>query len=171
MRAAAVENLRKVLPFLDKGNDEEIPLALTQIALAETQEEEEEEREDVEDDGDDGDGGEPLKKKRDEGDDDVVVERDVLPPLLLLTLLPTTTVRVAARAQNVFMRLRVSARVLLLLSRMCSQRFSIQHHTSFFLRKTTIYSSSLFFGWDKNVKNEIMGGEFKNSFLDSHPLF
>ena len=49
MRAAAVENLRKVLPFLDKGNDEEIPLALTQIALAETQEEEEEEeeREDV----------------------------------------------------------------------------------------------------------------------------
>ena len=147
-----------MLPFLDKGNDEEIPLALTQIALAETQEEEEEEeREDVEDDGDDGDGGEPLKKKRDEGDDDVVVERDVLPPLLLLTLLPTTTVRVAARAQNVFMRLRVSARVLLLLSRMCSQRFSIQHHTSFFLRKTTIYSSSLFFGWDKNVKNEIMG--------------
>ena len=151
-----------MLPFLDKGNDEEIPLALTQIALAETQEEEEEEeeeeREDVEDDGDDGDdgdGGEPLKKKRDEGDDDVVVERDVLPPLLLLTLLPTTTVRVAARAQNVFMRLRVSARVLLLLSRMCSQRFSIQHHTSFFLGR--LYSSSLFFGWDKNVKNEIMG--------------
>ena len=75
MRAAAVENLRKV-PFLDKGNDEEIPLALTQIALTETreEEEEEEEREDVEDDGDDGDDGEPLKKKRDEGDDDVVVE-------------------------------------------------------------------------------------------------
>tara|TARA_B100001758_G_scaffold213761_1_gene198413 strand:- start:362 stop:874 length:513 start_codon:yes stop_codon:yes gene_type:complete len=170
VRAAAVENLRKVLPFLDKGNDEEIPLALTQIALAETQEEEEEEeREDVEDDGDDGDGGEPLKKKRDEGDDDVVVERDVLPPLLLLTLLPTTTVRVAARAQNVFMRLRVSARVLLLLSRMCSQRFSIQHHTSFFFEEDYGYSSSLFFGWDKNVKKRNnKWGEFKNSFLDSH---
>jgi len=172
VRAAAVENLRKV-PFLDKGNDEEIPLALTQIALAETreeeEEEEEEEREDVEDDGDDGDDGEPLKKKRDEGDDDVVVERDVLPPLLLLTLLPTTTVRVAARAQNVFMRLRVSARVLLLLSRLCSQRFSIQHHTSFFFEEDYGYSSSLFFGWDKNVKKRNnKWGEFKNSFLDSH---
>ena len=137
MRAAAVENLRKVLPFLDKGNDEEIPLALTQIALAETQEEEEEEeeREDVEDDGDDGDGGEPLKKKRDEGDDDVVVERDVLPPLLLLTFLPTTTVRVAARAQNVFMCLRVFC----CFSRGYSQRFSIHHTTRlFFLRKELV---------------------------------
>ena len=153
MRAAAVENLRKVLPFLDKGNDEEIPLALTQIALAETQEEEEEEeREDVEDDGDDGDGGEPLKKKRDEGDDDVVVERDVLPPLLLLTLLPTTTVRVAARAQNVFMRLRVSARVLLLLSRMCSQRFSIQHHTSIFFEEDYIARHPLFWVGQKCQK-------------------
>jgi hypothetical protein len=135
VRAAAVENLRKV-PFLDKGNDEEIPLALTQIALAETreeeeEEEEEEEREDVEDDGDDGDDGEPLKKKRDEGDDDVVVERDVLPPLLLLTFLPTMTVRVAARAQNVFMCLRVFC----CFSRGYSQRFSIQHHTSFFFEE------------------------------------
>ena len=123
------------MPFLDKGNDEEIPLALTQIALAETreeeEEEEEEEREDVEDDGDDGDDGEPLKKKRDEGDDDVVVERDVLPPLLLLTFLPTMTVRVAARAQNVFMCLRVFC----CFSRGYSQRFSIQHHTSFFFEK------------------------------------
>ena len=165
MRAAAVENLRKVLPFLDKGNDEEIPLALTQIALAETQEEEEEEEEeDVEDDGDDGDGGEPLKKKRDEGDDDVVVERDVLPPLLLLTLLPTTTVRVAARAQNVFMRLRVSARVLLLLSRLCSQRFS-SNTTRLFLRKTMDIARRSFLGGTKMSKNEIInGGEFKNSF-------
>ena len=145
MRAAAVENLRKVLPFLDKGNDEEIPLALTQIALAETQEEEEEEREDVEDDGDDGDGGEPLKKKRDEGDDDVVVERDVLPPLLLLTFLPTTTVRVAARAQNVFMCLRVSARVLLLLSRILPKVFNSPHHTSFFFEEGAHHS------WEKNV--------------------
>ena len=169
MRAAAVENLRKVLPFLDKGNDEEIPLALTQIALAETQEEEEEEREDVEDDGDDGDGGEPLKKKRDEGDDDVVVERDVLPPLLLLTLLPTTTVRVAARHKT-YSCVSVCLRVFCCFSRGCAPKgFQFNTTRLFFFEEDYGYSSSLFFGWDKNLKKRNnKWGEFKNSFLDSH---
>jgi hypothetical protein len=71
VRAAAVENRRKVLPFFDDQDDGEILrcLALTQTALLLL----------------------------------VVVERDVVlpPPLLLLTFLPTTTVRFAARAQNV----------------------------------------------------------------------